>query len=551
MNPELERFVKTQTNIDISRSTFSLNHGHKMTFKSGDLVPVDCIEVLPGDTFSINTSFVTRMITPVVPVMDNAFLDYFWFFVPTRIIAPFNGDDWEEIQGANKSGFWAQETEKVVTKRALGNGNCLAGSVANYLGLPINASNGFTLSINPYPLIGYVLIWDNWFRDENVQSPLLTSGTDISSVIGQLNDSCLKVNKFHDLFTSCLPSPQKGPSVTLPLGDNAPVFAGNDNPNLTLVNRGKPLHFATVDGNKNVDQRLASLAGNLNGVGSSTPSDFPLNPAYPSNLYADLSNATASTVNQLRQAFAIQRCFEKDARGGTRFKEILKAHWNIDYPDMTLQRPEYLAGKRVPIVVTQVLQTAPTNDTSPLGFTGAFSNTVDSDGSFTKSFGEHGFLYCLACVRPMQSYSQGVPKMFQRSRRFDYYMPVFANLGEQAILKNELVYFSDSVDTDLENTSVFGYNEAWAHYRYLPSLISGELAPNAKNNTFTPWTFTNDFGENQPVLNSTFITQSSSNIGRTLVSTTSDYQFIADWYFETRATRAMPLYSIPGLIDHH
>lgn len=543
--------------INITRSRFNRNHTVKTTFNAGKLIPIDTTEVLPGDTIKLKTHAVIRMNTPIKPVMDNCYADIYHFFVPNRI----TWKNWEEFQGANKSGPWTDSKEWTIPQTTAPTGGWNKGTIADYMGIPTKISN---LSVNALYFRAYCQIWNDWFRDENLQNFTFidtseanntgSNGTDyITDAIG--GGSPLPVAKPHDYFTSALPEPQKGPDVTIPLGQTAPVIGngkvmgfetdatqysikyGLGITNTTIIPQSGTVNKLLND--KPEGTTPTTIQGKQN-VGLST------NPEY-SGVITDLRGATAATINQLRQAFQLQKMFEKDARGGTRYVEILKNHFGVTSSDARLQRAEYLGGERVPITVTQVLQTSATNTESPQGNTAAYSLTINHNISYTKSFEEHGIIMTLVCVRTNHSYQQGLNKKFSRKYRTDYYMPVFANLGEQPILNKEI--YAQGTETDNE---VFGYQEAWADYRYKPDIVTGEFRSNvAENGGLDIWHYA-DYYKSLPTLGADFIKETTANIDRTLAvqSTTAD-QFIADFYFEETDTRPMPVYSIPGLIDHH
>ena len=560
-------FSDAPVNLDLQRSKFQRNFNHKTTFKEGDLFPIYFDEVLPGDTFSLDSSFLVRMSTPIFPVMDNSAIDLYFFFVPNRLV----WSHWQEFCGENTSAPWIQDTEYQIPQMTFDESDSTFGfgatnySVMNYLGIPsVLFSPG--LSVSDLPNRAYRLIWNEWFRDQNIQMPVYVPTDDSSRSFSRSADVArdyggfpLKVCKFHDYFTSCLPSPQKGPSVTLPLGNLAPVISGAVNSDLASSVPDNSIKFVTVA--KGLESGYHSLLFDSTGAAGSAV----MSPAGSSadkvtlggisnvifaNQYADLSQATATTINELRQAFAIQRLYEKDARGGTRYRELLKAHFGVTAPDARVQVPEYLGGCRVPININQVLQTSSTDSTSPQGNTAAYSCTTDSRSLFTSSFVEHGMIIGLACLRVEHSYCQGIERFWSRKRRFDFYWPTLANIGEQAVLKKEIFATGNIVNDD----QAFGYQEAWADYRYKPNRLSGEFSIDSNSPVPTSslgqaWTYMDIYGS-PPTLSNSWICESENNVAQTL-ATQDRPQFIADFYFKVGTVRPMPVYSVPGLIDHH
>ena len=474
----LNRFAQSPVGIDIGRSKFPMPYKHKTTFTSGKLIPLMWKEVLPGDTFKCDVSAVVRGITPVAPVMDDSLFDVYYFFVPNRL-ACRHPNDWAAVCGENFSGPWAQSTEATlentgnflgVNTLMLSGEQVASGDLPNYLGLPIGLPETITTKVNILPFLRYQKIWNEWFRDENIQNPLDFDSNNFYQVqlgnkyaeLWKLRDVC----KIHDLFTSCLPAPQKSAAISLPLGTFAPVVTGTEH---SITGADNPLKLRRVGDGSTWSGMLGTSGANLaNGSNSTDPGSGLM---YPTNLYADLQSATAASINSLRLAFALQRFAEKQGLGGSRYRETLKRFYGLTIPDYTVQVPEYLGGKRIPLNITQVLQTSSTDNVSPLGATGAFSNTGFTDNGFTKSFNEYGILMAVGCVRTLQSYSQGISKAFTRNRRFDFYWPTFANLGEQPIYKYEL--YADSTNFVANNLApVFGYQEAWADYRYSPILVT-------------------------------------------------------------------------------
>lgn len=567
---ENTRFALNPTNLDLSRSTFRRDHSVKLSYNVGDIIPFYVDEVLPGDTFQLKTSMVSRMQTLLTPMMDNLYIDTYFFFVPNRIV----WQHWKELMGENTESAWIPTVEYSVPQITAPVGGWNIGTIADYFGIPTGIDN---LSVNALPFRAYALIMNEWFRDENLSDPLdipvndaTVTGVNSGNYITDVAKGGLpfKAAKFHDYFTSCLPSPQKGPDVTIPVsaGTNMPVMTLDD---LVPDPGSNPLSFvpytATLLNSNNQNPRdvtVSRLAGSTSGSYSGTFDASKVNmplygisdtysgssqPIIPNNLWAVNDGAvSAATINQLRMAFQIQKLYEKDARGGTRYIEVLKSHFGVTSPDARLQRPEYLGGNRIPVNINQVVQSSGTQpDGTPLGDTAAFSVTTDVHGDFIKSFVEHGFIIGLMVARYDHTYQQGLERFWSRKDRFDYYWPVFANIGEQAVLNKEIYATGQATDNE-----VFGYQEAWADYRYKPSRVCGEMRSMAQT-SLDVWHLADDYIK-LPSLSDAWIREDRANVDRVLAVTSAvSNQMFADIYVQCKATRPMPVYSIPGLIDHH
>lgn len=559
MNRNVEsHFSLNPTRIDMSRSTFDRSSSVKTSFNAGDIVPFFLEEVLPGDTFNVKSSKVVRMQTLLTPMMDNVYLDTYYFFVPNRLV----WEHWKQFNGENTESAWIPETTYEVPQiTSPADTGWSVGTIADYFGIPTGVPN---LSVSALPFRAYALVINEWFRDQNLQDPLVVPVDDATVAgvnTGVFLTDCAKggkpyiAAKYHDYFTSALPSPQKGPdvSITVAQGSQWPVVPLDGSVSLS----GKPMVWKQADGSS-----FGSGATNYpiaaNGAGASLPGQSVVvtgssvsgvsATAVPANLWAvSDGQAAVATINQLRMAFQIQKLYERDARGGTRYIEILKSHFGVTSPDARLQRPEYLGGNRVPININQVVQQSGTGagSTTPQGTVVGMSQTTDSHSDFIKSFTEHGFILGVMVVRYDHTYQQGVDRMWSRKSRFDYYWPVFANIGEQAI-KNKEIY----ADGSAKDNEVFGYQEAWADYRYKPNRVTGEMRSQYAQ-SLDVWHLADDY-DKLPSLSDEWIREDKSNIDRVLaVQSSLSNQFFADIYIQNRATRPMPLYSVPGLIDHH
>lgn len=560
MNRNSEQHYSQVPHAEIRRAKFKRDFSLLTTINEGDLVPIYCDEVLPADTFKINLNSLVRMATPLYPVMDNAYMDFYFFFVPARLL-------WEHfvnLMGQNDKTFWAETTEYTTPVTTAPAGGWKVGTIADYFGIPTGVEG---LKVNSMPFRAYVKIWNEWFRDENLQQPAqMTMGDETTTgsngeatggqnTVGGETDYIteaqkgakpLKVCKYKDYFTSCLPSPLKAAEpVNIPLTGNAAVNIFTNQSLTEKLGTNEDIYLnSPATGGNSAEPRIGNFPTAYNDghpaliVGTATSKGTTRRDGF---LGADLSTVSATTINELRNAIAVQHIFERDARTGTRYKEIINGAWGVTSPDARLDRSEYIGGYRMPININQVIQTSSTDTTSPQGNTAAYSMTTLSREMCTYSATEHGYVIGLAAARVDHSYQQGLSRMWTRSTRFSYYDPMLANLGEQAVLNQEIYAQGNATDTE-----VFGYQEAWADYRYRTNMVTSEMRSSYAQ-TLDAWHYADKYSE-LPKLSSSWIKEGTENIDRTLaVKSGLSHQFICNFFYDQTWTRPMPIYSVPGL----
>ena len=562
MNRNNERHFNNVPQTHVSRTRFKRDQNILTTFDAGKLVPFYVDEVLPGDTFNVNTAAIIRMTTPKYPVFDDAFIDFYYFFCPNRIL----WDNFKRFMGEADDAPWMPtKTYQVPKIRIRSNTDAKAdealkgpkeGSVLDYMGVPtkINEKEGAgETKINALPIRAYVKIWNEFFRDQNVGNPASVYTDDEDRDYNDIENSaeaeilkkadlggrCLPVSRFHDYFSSCLPYPQRGPEVTIALTGNAPVRPYEDTALKTISRTGE---IGTLNGIDSATAGFQIIAGE-GGEGNPLKLGAETRAGEGSTAYlgTDLSNIEATTINQLRQAFAVQHYYEALARGGSRYREQVRALFGVSISDKTVQVPEYLGGGRYHVNINQIVQTSgqQTENDTPIGETGAMSVTPINESSFTKSFEEHGFVIGVMCVRHNHSYQQGLERFWSRSDRLDYYFPQFANLGEQPVKKKEIMLTGTSTDDE-----TFGYQEAWADYRMKPDRVSGKMRSNAQG-TLDFWHYADNY-DTVPTLSQEWMNEGKTEIARTLI-VQDEPQFFGAIRVMNNTTRCMPLYSVPGL----
>ena len=549
MNRNNERHFNQVPETHVSRTRFNRDQNILTTFDAGKLIPFYVDEVLPGDTFSVNTAAIIRMTTPKYPVFDDAFIDFYYFFCPNRIL----WDNFKRFMGEADDAPWmptkTYTVPKIIIDKSTTDAAPYEGSILDYMGVPtkiIKNGEDKKVEINALPIRAYVKIWNEFFRDQNVGNPAtyLTNDENVTyrdseeteeAILEKAHNGgrCLPVSKFHDYFSSCLPYPQRGPEVTIALTGNAPIkmfddegINGPTNP-ATVWMSGAAAYLSQNSANETI-----VALGSTEQTGGESVARY---------IATDLSSIEAATINQLRQAFAVQRYYEALARGGSRYREQVRALFGVSISDKTVQVPEYLGGGRYHININQIVQTSgqqAENDT-PLGETGAMSVTPMSENSFTKSFEEHGFIIGVMCVRHNRSYQQGLERFWSRTDRLDYYYPQFANIGEQPVKKKEIMLTGTGTDEE-----TFGYQEAWADYRMKPNRVSGKMRSNAEG-TLDFWHYADNY-KDVPTLSQEWMNEGKAEIARTLI-VQNEPQFFGAIRVMNKTTRCMPLYSVPGL----
>ena len=565
MNRNNERHFNQVPETHVSRTRFNRDQNILTTFDAGKLIPFYVDEVLPGDTFNVDTAAIIRMTTPKYPVFDDAFIDFYYFFCPNRIL----WDSFKRFMGEADEEPWMPTKTYQVPKIIISGDSTEKAypaeqTILDYMGVPTKAVKGTDkkFEINALPIRAYVKIWNEFFRDQNVGNPAANKTDDNDTNYGTgtttgeekdateeniLNNAvnggfCLPVSKFHDYFSSCLPYPQRGPEVTIALSGNAPVKAYSTadakNPiaeNIHLLENGTVEPNATLIygpyGDNNEQAWQVSGRTGVSGTGEMKTGC----------LGADLQSIEAATINQLRQAFAVQHYYEALARGGSRYREQVRALFGVSISDKTVQVPEYLGGGRYHVNINQIVQTSgqQTENDTPIGETGAMSVTPINESSFTKSFEEHGFVIGVMCVRHNHSYQQGLERFWSRRDRLDYYFPQFANLGEQPVKKKEIMLTGTTTDDE-----TFGYQEAWADYRMKPNRVSGKMRSNAEG-TLDFWHYADSYNT-VPTLSQEWMNEGKTEIARTLI-VQDEPQFFGAIRVMNKTTRCMPLYSMPGL----